>query len=212
MTTLLELPADRRRIASFDVDPQKGFTPLCPDELPVPGGDEIVDALNAQAALAGIRVGSKDAHSPSAIWIATPEQPQFSPVASANVDIRWNSHCLIGTRGCELLDGLPAETDYDFFVWKGIQPDLHPYGACYHDLANTLSTGVIEYLRQVGVTHIIVGGLALDYCVKTTALQLRAAGFEVIVNRTACRGIADTSIDAALNEMIDAGIAIADLE
>ncbi len=211
MKSTFELPTDRRRIASFDVDPQKGFTPLCPNELPVPGGHEIVAALNKQAAQAGLRVGSKDAHSPGAIWIATPEQPQFSPVAGDNVDIRWNSHCIIGTPGCELLDGLPAETDYDFFIWKGIQPDLHPYGACYHDLANTLSTGVIEYLRQAEVTHIIVGGLALDYCVKTTALQLRAAGFDVLVNRTACRGIADASIEAALTELMDAGVTIADL-
>jgi len=27
------------KIASFDVDAQKGFTPICPDELPVTGGD-----------------------------------------------------------------------------------------------------------------------------------------------------------------------------
>ena len=30
------------KIASFDVDAQKGFTPLCPNELPVPEGDTIV--------------------------------------------------------------------------------------------------------------------------------------------------------------------------
>ena len=28
-------------IASFDVDAQKSFTPLCPNELPVAGGDQI---------------------------------------------------------------------------------------------------------------------------------------------------------------------------
>ena len=37
------------RIASFDVDAQKGFTPLCPNDLPVDGGHEIVDSLNEQA-------------------------------------------------------------------------------------------------------------------------------------------------------------------
>ena len=39
-----------KKIASINVDPQKGFTPICPDELPVPGGDEIVPALLAQNA------------------------------------------------------------------------------------------------------------------------------------------------------------------
>ena len=36
--------ADKQTIASFDVDPQRGFTPLCPKELPIVGGDEIADA------------------------------------------------------------------------------------------------------------------------------------------------------------------------
>ena len=40
------------KIASFDVDAQKGFTPLCPNELPVPEGDAIVPALNQLAARA----------------------------------------------------------------------------------------------------------------------------------------------------------------
>ncbi|MBX9837258.1 MAG: hypothetical protein K2X69_02975, partial [Silvanigrellaceae bacterium] len=54
-------------VASFDVDPQKGFTPVCPNELPVPEGDLIVDELNAMAKLASVRVSSKDAHAPNAI-------------------------------------------------------------------------------------------------------------------------------------------------
>ena len=71
---------------------------------------------------------------------------------------------------------------------EGIELDMHPYGACYHDLAERLSTGVIEFLRENSVTTIIVGGLATDYCVKTTVLQLLRAGFQVIVNLSACRG------------------------
>ncbi len=37
----------REKTASFDVDPQHGFTSLCPDELPVPDGDEMVMELNS---------------------------------------------------------------------------------------------------------------------------------------------------------------------
>ena len=32
----------KNKTVSHNVDPEKGFTPLCPNELPVPGGDEIV--------------------------------------------------------------------------------------------------------------------------------------------------------------------------
>ena len=55
-------------VASLDIDAQKGFTPLCPNELPVVGGDDIVAALNAQATLATLRIGSKDSHPANAAW------------------------------------------------------------------------------------------------------------------------------------------------
>lgn len=194
--------------ASFDVDPQYTFTEMCPDELPVEGGAEIVNALNEQAKFARLRIGSKDAHSPKAIWVVNESKSMFSPVEGKNVDIAWNQHAVPGTKGFELIDGLPAPVDYDFFVWKGVELDMHPYGACYHDLADTMSTGVIEYLKQNKIEHVIVGGLATDYCVKTTALQLKKADFEVTVNLDACRGIEKSTTDAAIKEMQQNGIRI----
>ncbi|MFL1405136.1 isochorismatase family protein [Marinobacter sp. M1N3S26] len=199
-----------RVIAAFDVDAQKTFTPLCPDELPVPGGDEIVDELNTNAALARFRIGSRDAHPDNARWIADDPADVFSPVEGDNIDVRWPRHAMMGTRGFELLDGLPHPiTGYDFMVSKGLDVDCHPYGACYHDLGDTRSTGVIEFLESRGVTTVIVGGLALDYCVATTVMQLRAAGFEVILNLAASRGIAEASVEKALTDMREAGVLFA---
>ncbi len=34
-----------RKVASFDVDAQKGFTKICPNELPVPDGDGILQTV-----------------------------------------------------------------------------------------------------------------------------------------------------------------------
>jgi nicotinamidase/pyrazinamidase len=193
--------------ASFDVDCQKGFTPLCPNELPVPGGDEIVEALNTQAKLCQYRIGSKDLHPIGAAW--TMGKP-FTPTKGygPNVDMFWPAHCVIGTAGCDLLPGLPPEIKYDFFVYKGMNEDCHPYGACYHDLEEKQSTGVIEWLREHGIDTIIVGGLATDYCVKTTAIQLRKAGFEVIVNLQACRGINAVTCMEATVDMTKLGIRV----
>jgi nicotinamidase/pyrazinamidase len=194
--------------ASFDVDPQQGFTPLCPNELPVEDGHNIVFQLNKQATKAHLRVASKDAHNPKGDWIADEAHPQFSPVGTANVDIRWNRHCEVGTQGFAFLPGLPAPLDYDFVAYKGIEADSHPYGACYHDLADKRSTGVIEFLKGKYVNTVIVGGLATDYCVKTTALQLRKAGFDVIINLAACRGITAETTAAAIKDMEAVGIKI----
>ena len=147
-------------IASLDIDAQKGFTPLCPNELPVAGGADIVAALNAQAALASLRIGSKDAHPANAAWVVTTPAAMLQPLDLPNADLTWPTHCVPGTPGFELLDGLPAPIDYDFFVWKGVEPDLHPYGACYHDLAERRSSGLIEFLQARGVSTVLVGGLA----------------------------------------------------
>ena len=196
------------KVASFDVDAQNTFTPLCPDELPVAEGTDIVAQLNAQARLADYRLGSKEGHNPKAVWVATAEHPQLESIEGPNVDVRWNIHAVPGTLGFELISGLPHPAEYDFFVWKGVELDMHPYGSCYHDLAEKLSTGAIEYLRCQEIKIVIVGGLATDYCVKDTALQLCRAGFTVILNRAACRGVAADTTELALQKMASAGIQI----
>ena len=206
----MKLPS-HHQIASFDVDAQRGFSPLCPNELPVPGGDRIVDELNHQALLAGFRVGSKDAHSPQAVWVTEDPARIGKPgVPGRNVEEHWPVHAVPGTPGFELLPGLPAPVEYDFFVWKGVELDLHPYGACFHDLDERLSTGVIEWLGAREISHVLIGGLATDYCVRSTVLQLRRADFAVVLNLAASRGIAIDTTATAIDEMRAAGTHLVD--
>jgi nicotinamidase/pyrazinamidase len=180
-------------VASIDVDPQKTFTPLCPAELPVPDGDKIVNALNKQAKYAKFRLGSKDAHNNQALWLTQD--------CGKNIDKIWPAHAIVGSDGFELLDGLPSPDEYDFFVWKGVELDMHPYGACYHDLQHKLSTGIIEFLNFNNVTHVIVGGLALEYCVKETIMQLLAAKFNVILNLEATKALDQAAAARAIEEI-----------
>lgn len=177
------------KTASHNVDPQKGFTPICPAELPVPGGDEIVEELNGQNELTKYKTVSKDVHPANADWIATKENPQFSAIEGKNLDIRWNAHCISGTRGVELLDGLPKMSEYDFIAVKGFEPEMHPYSSCYQDLPKKISTGLIEWYQARNIKTVIVAGLALNYCVGETVIDLVNAGFQVILNLGGCRGI-----------------------
>jgi len=196
--------------ASFDVDAQYTFTPACPNELPVAGGLDIVEELNAQAELAAYRIGSKDAHCTTAPWVTTDvtkiAQPIPGMIEHPDYDLYWPAHGVPGTPGFELIGGLPNPEHYDYFVWKGVEPRLHPYGACFHDISEHLSTGVIEFLNCKGIITVLVGGLALDYCVCHTALQLKKAGFRVIVNRAACRSVAKESEEKALDQMYKADV------
>ena len=118
-------------IVSLDIDAQKTFTPLCPKELPIAEGNLIAPELNAQAALADLRVMSKDAHSLSAKWLCPNHNNQLQATHLPNAPETWVAHAIIGSEGFQLLDSLPPVTEYDFCVWKGIEPDMHPYGACY---------------------------------------------------------------------------------
>ena len=198
---------DREKTASFDVDPQRGFTPLCPDELPVTGGDQIADELNTQAEFARVRLVSKDCHPAEAPWVAHSADEIMQPIAGdyPNLDIKWPPHCVVGTEGNRLIPGLPDESTYDLVIEKGQNPLMHPYGAAYHDLAETISTGAVEWLKKQQIDTIILGGLATDYCVKTTGLQLLRSGFRVIINLAGCRGVAAETSQRAIEELRAAG-------
>lgn len=195
-------------IASMFVDPQKGFTSLCPSELPVPDGQHIVPGLMELYQLSTVHACSSDAHSPQALFVASETQPAFSSLSHENTDKAFPLHCVPGTPGFELLDGLPPVLSYDYMVWKGMDPSLHPYGACYHDLNNRLSTGLIEVFRARGVTHVLLGGLAADICVAITGFQLREAGFYVAMYMPATRGLTEQSTQTQCTDLQSAGVDI----
>jgi len=193
--------------ASHFVDPQFGFTPLCPEELPVKDGDKIVPALLEQLKYVCKKTVSKDAHNRKAIWVASEKQKQFYIIKGDNVDVAWNSHCNIGELGFELLIDLPLITEYDYVVWKGIELTLHPYSSCYHDLSKKLSTGLIEYYKVNNIKNVIVGGLATDYCVYETCQDL-SRYFNVILNLEGCRGVSSDTTEHVLDDMFSIGIKI----
>jgi nicotinamidase/pyrazinamidase len=95
-------------------------------------------------------------------------------------------------------------TEYDFLVSKGFEPDLHPYSSCYHDLNKRISTGLIEWYQAKGISTVIVGGLATNYCVGETVIDLSNAGFQVILNLGGCRGIGTAEeLTTYVNKLID---------
>ncbi|MDC5806493.1 isochorismatase family protein [Vibrio europaeus] len=197
---------DKTTTASIDVDPQKGFSELCPKELPVQGALEIVEELKRNHSKALVRLVSRDMHPPGAAWEAETPEKMLEPVGLPEVDIKWNPHCVVGTAGVELLPGLPEIRDYDFQINKGIDPDAHPYGAFYHDQADTLSTGGIEFLRAKQIDTVIVGGLALDFCVKKSVEQLLDAGFKVILNLASTRAVFPDNANNVANALAEKGV------
>lgn len=187
--------------ASHNVDPQNGFTPLCPNELPVPEGHLIAEELAKQNSKFKIKTLSRDIHPSNAIWIASDKNPQLTPITGKrNVDLYWNAHCMSGTYGSEILKELGKIDKFDFLVNKGVDPNLHPYTGVYHDQKKKISTGLIEFYEANKITTVVVGGLALNYCVGDTVIDLCDAGFQVILNLAATRGLGS---DDELKKYVD---------
>lgn len=106
----------------------------------------------------------------------------------------WPDHCVANTDGAELhpsLQSLPVgfipvknTSDLGYFN-KGM------YSASYSgaeavlvvDEWSTTNIGLVTWLQAKQITHVDVVGIAFDYCVKATALDLKAAGFEVAVHK-----------------------------
>jgi nicotinamidase/pyrazinamidase len=65
-------------------------------------------------------------------------------------------------------------------------------------------------LRGRGVSTVHVAGLALDYCVKETALAAARAGFDVLVHRGATRAVevSPGDGDRAAQELEQAGVRV----
>jgi len=185
----MTIQVNYQNTAVIDVDPQQGFTELCPNELPVKDALAIVPELIQNHTKGRFKFVSRDLHPPKASWDAETPANMLDPVGLPNVDVKWNRHCVVGTPGAELLDGLPQVLEYDFQVNKGMDPNAHPYGVFFHDIADTITTGANEFLKFNRIDTLIIGGLALDFCVRKSVSQALTLGFNVIVNLASTRAV-----------------------
>jgi nicotinamidase/pyrazinamidase len=173
------------------VDFQNDFTP--PDgALAVPGGDAIADRVDRLA-----RSGEYDLVAATRDW-HPPDHGSFAAQGGP-----WPEHCVQGTRGAELHPALDRAL-VDVVIDKGQDPGTEGYSGFE-------ATRLAELLRERGVDHVTVVGLATDYCVKNTALDALQAGFGVTVDSTAVRGVDVEPGDSgrALEELRAAGASIA---
>ena len=88
----------------------------------------------------------------------------------------WPVHCVADTWGAELHPNLLVHGPV---VRKGTSGEDGYSGFTMRDTVtgDDLSTGLDEMLRGSGVEQVVVVGLALDYCVKATALDAVALGY-----------------------------------
>ncbi|MEM1586958.1 MAG: nicotinamidase [Candidatus Bathyarchaeia archaeon] len=170
------------------VDVQVDF---CPGgALPVPEGDKIIPALNEYIrrfkAAGALIVATRDWHPPNHISFRTQGGP-------------WPPHCVQGTRGAEFHPNLrlPREA---IIMSKATDPLKEAYSGFE-------GTDLVDELRKAGVKRVFVGGLATEYCVKSTVLDAIKYGFETFLLEDAVRGIdvRPGDVERAVKEMLERG-------
>lgn len=100
----------------------------------------------------------------------------------------WPDHCVQGTFGAEVVEELKEElARSNLIIRKGGNPNVDSYSAFFENDKVT-STGLDGYLKSLGVEHVILCGLAYDFCVGYSALDAISLGYKVTVS--ACASIA----------------------
>ena len=191
------------------VDVQNDFMPF--GTLPVADGDAVVPVTNALMSLFEHVVATQDWHPADHGSFASNHAGRVPGdlIELAGVEqVLWADHCVQHTPGASFHSALDVAR-FDAVVRKGIDSGIDSYSAFY-DNGHLRDTGLGDLLRSRGVDHVYVLGLATDYCVKFSALDALASGFETSVVRDGCRAVELTPGDgeAALGEMADAGCTI----
>jgi nicotinamidase/pyrazinamidase len=146
--------------------------------LSVAGARAIIPRINreVESALANgaMVVATQDWHPPST--------PHFAKDGGI-----WPVHCVADTWGAMLHPDLtiPADTPR---VRKGVHGEDGYSGFTTRDpvTGETAKTELDALLREAGVEHVVVVGLATDYCINATALDAIDLGYRTNVLVDAC--------------------------
>ncbi|HNE60691.1 MAG TPA: bifunctional nicotinamidase/pyrazinamidase [Ottowia sp.] len=188
------------------VDAQYGFMPG--GGLPVADGDAVVPVINRIAPRFANLVLTQDWHPADHVSFAAnhPGRQPFETIALPyGVQVLWSTHCVQGTRDAALHHDLRVDRA-QLIIRKGFRREIDSYSA-FVEADRRTSTGLAAYLHARGIRRLFLCGLATDYCVAWSALDARAAGFEVTVIEDACRAIdLDGSLARAWADMAAAGV------
>lgn len=192
-------------------DVQGCFTTWKNGSLAVPGSDETyvksVEAATRRLKEEGFFiVATQDWHPPDHVSFASNhpgKKPYDTIEISGRVQVLWPVHCVQGTEDARLLIDSSL---FDAIVRKAQDPLIDSYSALKDD--SGAKTGLDAILHERGVISTVIFGIATDYCVKATAIDLVRAGFKVVAVEQLCKGVMPETSAQALKEMQEEGVTL----
>ena len=170
------------------IDVQNDF---CPGgKLAVAGGDETVPLINTMMKDFAHVVLTQDWHPADHSSFAT-QHPGAAPFSAIEMpygpQTLWPDHCIIGSEGAAFHRGLDV-TRAELIIRKGFRTSIDSYSAFFENDHKT-PTGLGGYLKERGCSAVTLVGLAFDYCVRYSAEDAKALGFNTTVVERATRAI-----------------------
>lgn len=201
------------QIAIGVIDVQRGFIPASEGErlgvggfgeLGIATGEAVVPVINGLLAAAAERGW--------AIFTTQDWHPAQTAHFSDTPDFvtTWPVHCVAGSAGAELHPELvlPAGT-VQFHKGSEVLTDGADDTSYSGWHASNVAETLPEYVRRNAIETIYLVGLAFDYCVGRTALDLaQRGGVRVIVLTDATRAVADASAEQMKLQLQAAGVAL----
>jgi nicotinamidase/pyrazinamidase len=194
------------------VDLQHDFLPG--GALAVEEGDSVVAPIARCTARFGTVVATQDWHPRGHVSFASAHAggaPYAVKQLPQGPQELWPDHCVQGTRGAALHPGLPDER-ITLLLRKGARPDVDSYSAFRENVGpdgTRPSTGLAGWLRERGITRVYVCGLARDFCVRATAVDAAAAGFETFVLDDLTRAVYPMKVAETTAQLDAAGVHLA---
>lgn len=191
------------------VDVQNDFVPG--GALAVKDGDQVVPIINDLQKEFRHVVATQDFHPVDHGSFAAnhfgKSSGEFIELAGLH-QILWPVHCVQGSFGADFHSDLD-QSQWMAIFQKGKNPEVDSYSG-FFDNAKREDTGLGDYLKSKGIEQVFVCGLALDYCVKYTALDSKSLGFDTFLLSDATKAVNLNPEDGskAITEMKEAGIRI----
>ena len=118
----------------------------------------------------------------------------------------WPDHCEKNTYGAELVDGLDTKS-IDRVVLKGTMKDTEFYSAV-SDVFQNHETDLVSVLNSYSIGQVCVVGLAFDYCVMYTAMDLQRHNFKTSIKKDCTRSIKPEGESNSLKRLEELGVTI----
>ena len=169
------------------IDVQNDF---CPGgALAVTDGDAIIPTINTLAQKFDYVILTQDWHPTQHISFASTHtrQPYETIEVPHGLQTLWPDHSVQHTEGAAFHPALSIP-HAELILRKGFRRHIDSYSAFLENDHST-PTGLAGYLRERNLQRLFVCGLAYDFCVRYSAIDGKALGFETIVIEDATRPV-----------------------